>query len=197
MKELYTRKTLIMGLLFIAAQAFISCRGHEGPMGPPGYDGYDGRDGQGVYMNTLFYTIEPRDWKLIAGTDNRWIDNRYSSLITQDVIDYGYVLFYLMSINGDYYWTQLPITTVEFDDNGNVFSTEYQTWYGLKDLELQFYDSHPTDPLPPDWDVNIKVVVVEGSTVFMDKFKKMDHSDHNAVMKMLEQESANQLTINN
>ena len=60
---------------------------------------------------------------------------------------------------------------------------------GMKDLELQFLDSHPTDPLPPNWVVEIKVVVVEGSTAFINKFGNMDHSDYNAVMKMLNQES--------
>ncbi len=185
MKDSYARKALIITLLFVATQAIISCQGRTGPMGPPGYDGQDGS----VYVSTLFYTIQPRDWKLVDGEDNRWIDSRYSDLITQNVIDNGYVLFYLRSINGDDYWSLLPLTKVEYDNNERVFSTEYKAWYGLEDLELQFYDSHPTDPLPPDWDVEIKVVVVEGSTTFIDKFKKMNHSDYDAVINILNQEN--------
>ncbi len=188
MNKSYATKALIMGLLLVAAQAFVSCRGNQGPMGPPGYDG---KDGQGFYMNTLFYIIYPNDWKPIAGYDDRWIDSRYSTLITQNVIDNGSVLFYLRSFTGDDYWTQMPFTTVEYDKGGNVFSTEIKAWYGLSTLELELYDSHPNEPLAPDMDYEIKIVVVEGSTAFIDKFKKMDHSDYDAVMKMLGQENAN------
>lgn len=172
-KRIYSTIVPIVLLLFTA----ISCRGPEGPVGPPGYD---------AEVTTLFYSIQPRDWVRLQNDPHRWIDARQSNLITQDIIDYGAVFFYMQSINGDDYWTLLPLTTVDYDKNGDVYSTEYQPWYGLYDLEMQFYDSHPTDPLPPDWNVNIKVVIISGSDYFINEVKLLPPDDHDKLMEYVE-----------
>lgn len=163
------KKSLLISALLLSVILFASCVGPEGPQGPSG----------NANVWTVSYVIYPKDW--IADGFGFWYDARTTPVIDSYVYDYGAVLFFLKSTDGNNTWTQLPSTGLYRDDLGNVFSQEYVPWFGIGKLEVQFIDTHPTKPLKPSWNCVIKVVVIDGDPAAMKKLKDIDTGNYEQV----------------
>ncbi len=166
------KKNIILSFAVLLGFLLLSCEGPEGPPGPQGPSG-------NANVWSLSYVIYPDDW--IEDGFGFWYDQRSTPVIDQYVVDYGAVLFYLKDINGGNTYTQLPSTEIYRDEAGNVYSLEYAPWHGAGMLELQFYDTHPVNPYPPDWNCVIKVVIVDGNPAAMKKLKEIDTSSYDEV----------------
>ncbi len=163
------KKIIVLSAFIFATVFFASCSGPEGPAG----------DNGNANVWSVSYIIYPSDW--VADGFGKWYDRRTTPIIDKYIMDFGAVLFYLKSTNGNNTWTQLPSTAVYHDQVGNTYSEEYVPWYGVGMLEIQFYDTHPTTPLKPDWNCVIKVVVIDGNPAAMKKLKEVDTDNYEQV----------------
>lgn len=178
------RKT-IFSKLFAAAIFFTltlaACEGPEGPRGPRGEDGLDGQDGNANVKSEIF-TINQEHW--VESDDfGVWYHVRETNLMTQDIVDYGAVLFYMKDANGINSWLSLPVTNVFEDTLTGTYSTNLEPWHELGAYYIQWRDSHPEFPLPPDWDITIKAVAIEGAPANMRKLEAIDPSKYEEVRR--------------
>ena len=155
------------------------CVDIEGPPGPSGKDA-------SYYVKTLYYDINPGDW-IKSEEEGVWYDIRESDYVTWSIVDYGAVLFYLKSLNNDT-WLLLPSTQIVTENDTLLYSTEYEPWYGVGELIVQWRDTHPVDPLPPDWTCTIKVVIIEGEPGKIEELKSLDPADQQAIDTWLRRE---------
>lgn len=179
-------KTKLSMLVFISAAFFAifltSCVDIEGPPGPSGKDA-------SYFVKTLYYDIKPSDW-IKSEEDGVWYDVRESDYVNWNIVDNGAVLFYLKSLNNDT-WLLLPSTQIVRENDTLVYSTEYEPWYGVGELIIQWRDTHPTNPLPPDWTCTIKVVIIEGEPGKIQELKSLDPNDQQAIDTWLRHEIGN------
>lgn len=172
--------TLLLVLAVSFVFAFTACEGPVGPQGPPGYNGRDGNSSMSVFN----YNLRSYQWQHDGG--GRWYYSLEMPEVTPDVVDYGAVLCYRENIiNGVRTYEAMPITTL-LEYNGEIFTNEL--WYTHYDgyVDFEWLDTHPTDPLPPDYDMYFKIVVIHPSDSY--KVKNMDLNDYNAVAKALDLE---------
>jgi hypothetical protein len=175
MKRFY----LLLSLSLAVIIALSSC---EGPAGPRGYDGLDGRDGE-TGIKTVFLNMSRFDWKPLE-TKGRWFYTFSLPEITSDVIENGAVLCYRKSDISEYEaFEAMPIKTL-VEENGVLFSNELWYSHSIGKLDIDWWDSHPVEPLSPSYDMYFKVVILYPTYTY--KLKGVDLEDYNAVSKALE-----------
>ena len=180
------RKTTFSALTLITLSALLmfSCTGSRGPQGLTGPAGNDGADGN-ANVRTVVYDIEPQHWLQDDGEENIWYDAYDISLITDNIVDYGTVLVYLKSVTGDDYWTAMPITNVLSDESGSIWTEQYDAWYTYGTLIVDWIDTHPTEPLKPDWTCTIKAIILESQPGTIRALEGVDLLDYKQVEQAL------------
>ena len=147
--------------VIIACILLISCD-KEGPQGRSGRDGRDGRDGiEGVQITTIYHKVYPNEWN-VAGTYGNQGYYCYSEVfikeITEDVINYGAVLVYVIFDDFD---NQLPYLQ-HLSDNGYLWTRVIR--YDLQPGIIGFIveDSDFLMQLPPFKNdvIQFKVVII-------------------------------------
>lgn len=133
-------------------------------------------------FKTVEFTVKPSDWQLDANQANKWTFKYNTSAITSEVELKGMVLIYMKSANKQT-WQLMPYTFMDRDANKNYYSTEYNSWWGVGQIEVQYTDTHPVTPLAPDFNVSYKVVVARDVypavlLVKDDIFKVINTIDH-------------------
>jgi hypothetical protein len=144
-------KISLFSLLLLFVIALSSCEGPRGPVGPQGNSISDGY----TKINTDEFVIQPTNWNKLE--DNTWNTILNVPNITTAIEERGFVLIY-MKANNNQTWVNLPYTFIDRDNQGSVFSTEYTSWWGIGKVEIQFRDTHPTQPLALNEPITIKVV---------------------------------------
>lgn len=152
------RITILLAATFVVV-LLSSCQGERGPMGPTGPMGNQGNGDGYTEFKTIEFTVKPSDWTLQVELNkaNKWFFKYNIPAITAEVEEKGMVLIYMKSANKQT-WQLMPYTFMDRDANNNYYSTEYTSWWGVGQIELQYTDTHQT-PLAPDFNVSYKVVV--------------------------------------
>lgn len=175
MNRLLLNSYRIMAIAAIAV-ILVSCTGAEGPAGPKGRDGEDGN----ANVNSMVFTITPSNW-VKADEKGVWYVDVNAPLIDSYIMDYGAVIFYLKDIGGFNSWLSLPFTNVNYYQDSIEYLTIYEPWYDLGNLHIQWRDTHPVNPQPPDWDCVFKVVIIDGYPGLARKLESIDVSDYQQV----------------
>ncbi len=174
--------TMLLSLSLAFILTFSACEGPMGPSGPRGLDGMDGTGGN-TGMKTVFFNMAMQDWTP-TGDKGRWFYSLQMPEVTQDVVDNGAVLCYRRNIiNGIETFEAMPVTTL-IEENGVLFSNEI--WYSHYNgyIDFDWWDSHPTEPLSPGYDMYFKIVILYPMYAY--KLKNVDVNDYQAVSKALE-----------
>ncbi len=185
--------TMLLSLSLAFILVFVAC---EGPAGPRGYDGYDGRDGRdGVPgMETIFFEMYQNDWFASSDQFGRWFYTINMPEITEDVVNNGAVLCYRRANIPEYEaFEAMPITTLIRED-GIQFTNELWYSHSVGKLDIDWWDSHPTDPIAPGYDMYFKIVILHPSSI--NKLDGVDVNDYNAVAKVLELDDRDTQVIN-
>ncbi len=148
------RITILLAATFVVI-LLSSCEGDRGPVGP---SGNQGRGDGYTEFKTFEFTVTPNGWQKDPNLSNKWTFKYNTSAITSEVEEKGMVLIYMKSSNKQT-WQLLPYTFMDREANGNYYSTEYNAWWGIEQIEVQYTDTHPITPLAPDFNVSYKVVV--------------------------------------
>ncbi len=179
MKKLTLLLTLSLAFVF----AFTACEGPSGPPGPRGYDGIDGRDGS-IGMETIFFEMHRDDWLASSDDFGRWFYTIDMPEITKSVVDNGTVLCYRKSDIAEYEaFEAMPITTL-IRENGIQFTNELWYSHSIGKLDIDWWDSHPTEPLSPGYNMYFKIVILYPSFTY--KLNNVDVNDYKAVAKALD-----------
>lgn len=165
---------VLFGIILMAG--IWACEDNYYTEGPIYYD---------LETRSIFYWVYPEDWRPYPDISNGWYDELTIDYIDDEVLDNGIVLFFVRSFDGADYWMSLPYTRTVYD-NDIPFTQEFEAWSGYRTSLLQFYDSHPTTPLPPDWDMQIKVVIVRGTPDILSNVQLLKDEGHDAIMDYLD-----------
>lgn len=133
---------------------------------------------------TYNYTIRANNWAPKLNDINTYLYLKTIPDLTPGVINNGIVLTYMRSSSGTNTWVQLPMTNYYTDAQGVPYTIEYLPWHGVGQFELQYVDSHPTNPVAPNFDMEIRVVIVEGLN-FTSSIKHLDKSNYNLISQKL------------
>jgi hypothetical protein len=175
-------KHLLLSLL--AVLAFTAC---EGPTGPRGESGnlYD--------YTTFVYTIGVQNW--VQDGDVYYSDINAPE-ITYDILDYGYFITYINTGTSDNpVYIELPQTQLYTDNNGVPYTLEFYPTYRLGKVSIEYYDTHPTNPLAPGKEYSFRTVIVSDPYVKNAIINKKIGTDYNSVMKAIKDHKDNQVVI--
>lgn len=143
------KKLLLLAALAVTLSS-CSKKGDTGDTGPAGADG-------NANVHSYSFTMHPGDWQqsgVVGSTYEKYVDLNISS-ITQSIIDGGAVLVY-WNVNGSL--LALPATV---PTGGDLMSFLPSCSLGSASLEV-FTATHTSFNF--NTDVNLKVVVIAGST---------------------------------
>ena len=156
--------TLLLVVITTATLLLSSCNieaDHQGPIGPEGPTG-------NANVKSVTFIIHPKDWSLrnLASTGSVWDYKFYSPLVTNDIVNYGAVLYYMKDTRGDNAWASIPSTFVysekdASDPNGDTkYFEAFDAWYSKGTMQISYRCQFKNGEIAPDYDVVIKAVVI-------------------------------------
>lgn len=111
------------------------------------------------------YTISPTDWRTTHDYGH-WYARITVPEITNDVIDYGAVLFYM--VNSDGAFVPLPFTSVNQLDSVTYYSEEVWASFFTNGADIDYKYTAPNST-PPEGNTIVKVVVI--NSYYVDTYK--------------------------
>jgi|GEM_PF-3380812 len=128
----------------------------------------------------IFYTVYPEDWNIDGFNELSW--GQDLSIINNNVINNGMVLFYYRNINNGEVWEQMPSTKLYTDPNFPElnYSIEFHAEHDLKGFFVRYVVTDLINERLIDYPIEVKVVVIDNT------FTRINQNiPHDNLMKML------------
>lgn len=168
----------------LAVLTFTAC---EGPTGPRGQSGnlYD--------YTTFVYTLGLNDW---THDQDVYYAEVNAPEITDDVLKYGYFITYINTgTQSDPIYVELPQTQVYTDNNGVTYSLEFYPTYRYGKVRIEYFDTHPIEKLPPQYDYSFRTVIVSDPYVKNEIISNKIRTDYKSVMNAIESRKDNKISV--
>ena len=124
-------------------------------------------EGGNADIQTDIVTLKANEWKVNSQYNFQWYQELSLTSSSLSISGDGVVMaYYLNEYNG---WEALPATSVFWDDQNVIYSTEF--WYSF-DSRKVYFDYRNTKPegyAPPQGDIDVKLVIID--RVYLDKIK--------------------------
>jgi len=147
-------------------------------------------EGGNAQIITQYVKLKPNDWLPVSGANYEFYQPFEVPRLTDNVDEFGAVLVYMLDTQNN--WVQLPQTIVLWTEDDITYSEEF--WFSYKPKRMFFYYRNtypvaPVDALPPNWFIDIKIVLLIGDKYqeFLDK--GIDFSNYSEVMQAIDSDS--------
>lgn len=129
----------------------------------------------------VFYTVYPEDWNIDGFNELSW--GQDLSIINNNVINNGMVLFYFRNMdNDDNVWEQMPSTKLYTDPEFPElnYSIEFHAEHDLKGFFVRYVVTDLLNERLIDYPIEVKVVVIDNT------FTRINQDiSHENLMKMI------------
>lgn len=140
-------------VIILTVILFIGCVEESGPT----Y--YEGGN---AYIYTQLLTLNSENWTIYPDDEYTYYQEFENLEIDYDVLDYGAVICYMKT---DFGYEMLPVTSVFWTEEGVTYSHEFWFSYDYQSMIFNFTNTHPDESNPPDFNIDIKVVILVGDYV--------------------------------
>ena len=92
--------------------------------------------------------------------------------------------------NSNNAWESLPSIINYRLQNGSQYATEFWFSFNQNELKFEYRDTHPTNPTLPEFDLNVKVIIISETYGEILSKRKIDINNHDLLFQTLQEDEA-------